>query len=181
MDLRLTGLDPAPRTAGEIVLVSNNAYTVHSLDGLGSRARLDTGRLGVVSVTLNGPEDARRLVALQAAHELPTFGGWHEWQVERLSAEAGQPVPIAVDGESLTLDPPLRFEILPGALAVHLPAQAPGRSPAARSLDRGVPAELWALARGRAGSGASPALARSPEAMTGTVRAASPLPPPDAR
>jgi hypothetical protein len=47
------------------------------------------------------------------------------------------------------MDPPVVFEMLPGALTVLLPPQAPGRSPAARKLTRNTHRELWDLARGR--------------------------------
>ena len=40
-----------------------------------------------------------------------------------------EPVEVGVDGEALTLEPPLRFVIRPGALTVRLPRTAPGRRP----------------------------------------------------
>lgn len=152
VDMQLVGLEDKPAQAGQIVLVSNNPYTLASFDGLGTRARLDTGLLGVVSLTVNSAEDARRLLAFQAAQELSRFPGWHEWLVEQFQVEAGERLPIAVDGEALTLEPPLRFEILPAALTVLLPPLAPGRSPAARSLGWDVPVQLWQIARGQTGS-----------------------------
>jgi hypothetical protein len=39
--------------------------------------------------------------------------------------------------------------MLPAALTVLLPPQAPGRSPAARKLTTNTPRELWDLALGR--------------------------------
>jgi hypothetical protein len=44
------------------------------------------------------------------------------------------PVEIGIDGEALTLQPPLHFVIRPGALTVRLPRTAPRRSPAARAV-----------------------------------------------
>jgi diacylglycerol kinase family enzyme len=148
-DLRLVGLDGGPKPAGQIVLVSNNPYRLTSLDGIGTRERLDTGRLGVVSLTLRSAEDARRLVALEAAQQLSRYGGLQEWTARRFQVESTRDVPIAIDGEALEMSAPLRFEILPGALTVQLPAHAPGRSPAARSLGWDVAPELWSLALGR--------------------------------
>ena len=56
---------------------------------------------------------------------------------------------VGVDGEALTMDAPVVFEILPAALTVLLPPQAPGRSPAARKMSANTPQELWDLALGR--------------------------------
>ena len=41
-------------TGRQALLVSNNAYDTSDIAGLGHRARLDTGALGVVAVTVNG-------------------------------------------------------------------------------------------------------------------------------
>jgi len=44
------------------------------------------------------------------------------------------PVDVGVDGEALTLQPPLHFVIRPGALTVRLPRTGLRRSPAARAV-----------------------------------------------
>jgi hypothetical protein len=43
-------------------------------------------------------------------------------------------VEVGVDGEALTLQPPLRFVTRPGALTIRLPRSATGRSPATRAV-----------------------------------------------
>ncbi len=48
------------------------------------------------------------------------------------------PVPAGVDGEALTLEPPLRFSVHPGVLRVRLAPHHPGASPAAA-----LPEGLW--------------------------------------
>ena len=46
----------------------------------------------------------------------------------------GRSVPVGVDGEALTLGPPLVFTSRPGALRVRLPRRTLRRSPAARTV-----------------------------------------------
>jgi hypothetical protein len=52
--------------------------------------------------------------------------------------DSDAPVAVGVDGEALTMDPPLEFRCLPGVLRVRLPTHAPGYSPAAL-----VPPSFW--------------------------------------
>jgi hypothetical protein len=42
-----------------------------------------------------------------------------------------KPVEAGIDGEAVTLEPPVLFEIRPGALRVRIAQQQPGVSPAA--------------------------------------------------
>jgi diacylglycerol kinase family enzyme len=133
----------------DVVLVSNNPYVLDSLGGVGTRARMDTGQLGVVSLTITSATDARRFLALETAGQARRFPGWQEWSTARFEITSSSPVRIGVDGEALTMDPPVVFEMLPAALTVLLPPQAPGRSPAARKLTGNTPRELWDLALGR--------------------------------
>jgi diacylglycerol kinase family enzyme len=133
----------------DVVLVSNNPYVLDSLGGVGTRARMDTGQLGVVSLTITSATDARRFLALETAGQVRRFPGWQEWSTARFEITSGSPVRIGVDGEALTMDPPVVFEMLPAALTVLLPPHAPGRSPAARKLTVNTPRELWDLALGR--------------------------------
>lgn len=150
-ELRLVGSDGLERPAGHVLLISNNSYTLDTIGGLGTRARLDTGKLGVVSVMLATRGDLREVVALEAAHSLDTYPGWREWEDSTVDVIAMEDeVAIALDGEALTMATPLRFEILPGALTVLLPSDAPGRSPAARTLGVQTPRQLWELVRGKA-------------------------------
>jgi diacylglycerol kinase family enzyme len=133
----------------DVVLVSNNPYVLSSLGGVGTRERMDTGTLGVVALTVRSAVEARRFLALEAAGQANRFPGWQEWATPRFEVASDGPVPIGVDGEALTMDPPLVFEILPAALTVLLPPHAPGRSPAARRVTRNTPRELWQIALGR--------------------------------
>jgi diacylglycerol kinase family enzyme len=149
LDLHFVDAAGESHDTADVVLVSNNPYVLDSLGGVGTRARMDTGELGVVSLTITSAQDARRFLALETAGQVHKFPGWQEWSTPRFEITSSGPVQIGVDGEALTMDAPVVFEILPAALTVLLPPQAPGRSPAARKMSANTPQELWHLALGR--------------------------------
>jgi hypothetical protein len=80
--------------------------------------------------------DVEKLVALEAVGQVERFSGWREWTTATFEVRSGGPVEIGVDGEALSLEPPLRFAIRAGALRVRLPRAAVGLSPAARRVRR---------------------------------------------
>jgi diacylglycerol kinase family enzyme len=148
-DLRHTGPDGGERETADVILVSNNPYVLTSLDGAGTRERIDRGTLGVATLRIGGAVDLDAFIALEAVGQARRFHGWDEWTCPRFQVDSTEPVPIGVDGEALTLDPPLVFESVPGAVRVRLPLKAPGVSPAARRLGRSTPVELWHTVLGR--------------------------------
>jgi diacylglycerol kinase family enzyme len=149
--LRFRGADHAARDDAAVILVSNNAYHLTSVAGAGTRARLDAGTLGIATVRIRGARDAAALTALEATGRLASFRGLAQWNAPAFQVDADEAVPVGVDGEALVLDPPLRFEALPGALRVRIPGHAPGSSPARRAvrLTGANLARLWRLALGR--------------------------------
>jgi diacylglycerol kinase family enzyme len=149
LDLRFTGPDGNAHETAHMVLVSNNAYQLDDLSGRGTRERIDQGLLGVVAAHIQGTRAAEQLVALNLVGQIRRFPGWHEWTTPRFRIDSGAPVEIGVDGEAMTLDPPLVFESLPAALRVRLPGHAPGVSPAARRVSRSTLGELWDVIGGR--------------------------------
>ncbi|MFI5040529.1 MAG: diacylglycerol/lipid kinase family protein [Acidimicrobiales bacterium] len=130
-DLRFAGPDGVERTGAQIIQVSNNPYVLTHLGGFGTRARLDTGMLGVAAAEVRGAADVAELVAAEALGQVQHFHGWTEWAAPTFTVASGSPVEAGVDGEALVLDPPLEFRCRPGALRVRLPRHAPGYSPAA--------------------------------------------------
>jgi len=82
----------------------------------------DDGLLDVCLVEEVGP--IGRLMRLSAAMRgaLGSKKGTHELQAPWLELHFAEPLPAHLDGNSVTLDPPLaRFEVLPGALKVVVP------------------------------------------------------------
>jgi len=129
----------------QAILVSNNPYENSGLAGVGRRARLDRGTLGVVAVRV---DTARQAVGLlNGAHQR----GLLQTQAPTVLVSADEvEVPVGIDGESVHLSTPVRCTVRPGALRVRLPRERPGVRPPQGHLDW---ASLWGLAVGRSTSG----------------------------
>ena len=93
-----------------VVLISNNPYAHDRALGRSTRPRIDLGTLGIV---LLGSTPAER----------------RSWQSPDLRVDAPGAAAIAVDGESMSLEPPLSFASRPGSLRVRISAKHPGVSP----------------------------------------------------
>ena len=149
-DLRFDWPDGQAATSADLVLVSNDVYRLDSMSGFGTRPRIDDGLLGVVTVTVDRARDVPALVAAEAAGQIRRFRGYRAWSVPEFVVDSAEPlIDVGVDGEALSLPPPLRFRSLPGVLRVRTPTHAAGRSPAAAAppkLGEAVPALLRVLA-----------------------------------
>ena len=134
-----------------LVIVSNNPYQMRRFRGAGTRADLDTGRLGIFVAQLRGAGGVAKLVTLGTIGAHRRFGGVLQWSSLEFEVHSEAPVAVGLDGEALTLAPPLRFVSLPGALLVRVPRHASGVSPAgaAVTLTRRNLRELVRIAAGR--------------------------------
>ena len=142
----------SPGSVGAHGVVGCALQLVH-LGGRGTRERIDRGLLGVVAITIADGLDAARFAALEASGQLRRFHGWLEWSTRRFEVSSGAQVEIGVDGEALTMTPPVLFESRPGALRVRLPRRALAVSPAGRAvhlLSRSTVTELGRIAAGTA-------------------------------
>jgi diacylglycerol kinase family enzyme len=150
-DLRYRDSTGTEYPSAQLVLVSNNPYRLDRLAGMGSRPRLDSGQLGIVAVEVTGSARAAELATLHALGQVRRFHGWHEWTDHHFEIDSGSAVAAGIDGEAITLDPPLRFRIEPSALRIRLPPTAPGLSPAALSpgITSSAIHDLWNIAVGR--------------------------------
>ncbi|HVO55347.1 MAG TPA: diacylglycerol kinase family protein [Solirubrobacterales bacterium] len=131
-ELRWRDAQGEPRASTALILVSNNVYLLGPTLGSGTRPRLDAGVLGVVD--FHPPIAGERSEAAR----------WQALELPELEIDADRPIALGIDGESVTMEPPLRFRIRPGALRVRIAHQHPGASPSA-DLPRGIPAALRAL------------------------------------
>ncbi|MCE0761514.1 diacylglycerol kinase [Pseudonocardia kujensis] len=130
--LRFRGPDGDLGGPTAMVLVSNGDYRLDRLDGFGTRARLDGGVLGVVTLRVEKGRDVTEMLAAQATGRLRSFHGYRQWSAPEFEVDSDKPlVEVGVDGEALRLPPPLRFRVLPGALRVRVPVGSPGAAPAA--------------------------------------------------
>jgi diacylglycerol kinase family enzyme len=136
------------------LLVSNNPYEASDLAGMGRRARLDRGVLGVIAVRV---DTARQAVGLlQGAHRQ----GLCRTEAPEVLVTADVPaVPVGIDGETVQCSTPVRCSVRPRALRVRLPRDRPGIRPPRGRLHW---AALWALAAGRPALTDAPAPAGGP-------------------
>jgi diacylglycerol kinase family enzyme len=115
----------------QAVLVSNNPYETGDIAGLGRRARLDQGVLGVVGVKVETGAQAAALLSRRLGNRFITIATAHEVVID-----ASEPrIPVGIDGESVLLPTPVRCTIWPRALRVRVPADRPGVPPPQPELD----------------------------------------------
>jgi diacylglycerol kinase family enzyme len=122
-DLAFAGPQGERYDGADLVLVSNNPYAVTTFAGLAARPRLDVGELGILAV--------------RARTASGSTVGLLNWSADELRVDAGSPVPLGIDGEAFTLEPPLEFTALPKSLRIRLPRDtvapgAVGRAPGVR-------------------------------------------------
>jgi diacylglycerol kinase family enzyme len=107
--------------APQAVLVSNNPYQVGDAAGLGHRAQLDSGPLGVLGVNVDNAAQAVDLLRGRHARGLTALTAT-DVVVDADAAE----IPVGVDGEALVLPTPVTCRIAPGSLRVRVPRGRPG-------------------------------------------------------
>ena len=105
----------------QAVLVSNNQYGMGDIAGLGRRARLDRGTLGMFAVTVQSAAQAAGLLRGSRSRGLTSLAT----REVVIDADTAQ-IPVGVDGEALVLDTPVRCTVQPGALRVRVPRHRPG-------------------------------------------------------
>jgi hypothetical protein len=104
--------------------VSNGPYGMTDIAGLGHRARLDAGTLGVVAVTVNNALQATTLLVGARGRGLTTL------TAGEVVVDADVPqIPVGIDGETIMMATPVRCAIRPRALRVRVPRDRPGIRP----------------------------------------------------
>lgn len=116
--------------APQALLISNDPYGMGDLAGLGRRARLDTGTLGVVAVRVDNARQAVELIRRGHGQGLTTL------TAGEVTVDADAPLlAVGIDGETVIMPAPVRCAIRPRALRVVLPRQRPGVRAARPALD----------------------------------------------
>jgi diacylglycerol kinase family enzyme len=117
-------------TGPQALLVSNGPYELNDIAGLGRRARLDAGTLGVVAVTVNSALQAATLLRGARGQGLTTL------TAEEVVVNAEVPeIPVGIDGETVMMPTPVRCTIRPKVLRVRVPRDRPGVPPPRAALD----------------------------------------------
>jgi len=145
-DLRFSGPDGRRHERAHVIQISNNPYG-QGADALGRRPRLDTGQLAVIALELENDRAAAAFLAAVAAGHPERFAGFSAWTTDVFEVDSGGPVDAGVDGETLSLPPPLRFTIRPAALPLLLPPAVARVS--ASSAPRVTLREVGRIATGR--------------------------------
>ncbi|RAG80721.1 diacylglycerol kinase [Streptacidiphilus pinicola] len=119
----------------QALLVSNNPYAAPDPVSLGRRPRLDRGVLGVLGIRVEGAAQAAELALRGDRAKGLTVLSARQVTVHADAAE----IPVAVDGEALTLATPVVCSLAVRALRVRVPRGRPGADPSqqphARRLD----------------------------------------------
>jgi diacylglycerol kinase family enzyme len=144
----VTRVDGITVEGSQAVLVSNNVYWTGDIAGLGRRARLDRGVLGVIGIRVRNAAEAAALLAGRRSRGI-TEMTTNEVVVD---ADADQ-IPVGVDGEALLLDTPVHCTVQPGALRVRVPRNRPG-VPEPKPVIKWH--RLWQMALAGPGTGRSP-------------------------
>jgi diacylglycerol kinase family enzyme len=122
----------------QALLVSNNIYETTDIAGLGARAGLDAGTLGVISITVDNAAQAVGLIRRGRGRGLQVL------TADEVTVEAGQPeIPVGIDGETVMVATPVHCVIVPRALRVVVPRNRPGAQPRRRPFRWH---RLWRLA-----------------------------------
>jgi diacylglycerol kinase family enzyme len=115
------------------VLVSNNPYDFGDLAGLGRRARMDTGVLGVVAITVDNAAQAAGLLRGRQARGMSRMVA-HEVVVDSDAPE----IAVGIDGEAVLMPTPVRCTIRPLALRVRVSRTRPGVPAPKVPIDRNL-------------------------------------------
>ena len=134
-------VDDVEINAPQALLVANNPYGTGDVAGLGRRARLDRGTLGVIGVMVSSARQAVDLLRGRHGTEVTVL------TTKKIEITADVPeIPVGVDGESLSVPVPVICTVRPRALRVWVPRDRPG-------IPEPKPAMNWARLRQLAGLG----------------------------
>ncbi|MFD4260466.1 diacylglycerol/lipid kinase family protein [Streptomyces sp. NPDC058534] len=123
--------DDRPVDGQQALLVSNNPYSSADPLDVGRRPRLDGGELGVLGIRVDGAAQAADLAVRGSMSPALTM-----LTSRRVEVRAGAAsIPVAVDGEALTLPTPVVCTLRPRALRVLVPRDRPGAVDQVPKLD----------------------------------------------
>ncbi len=121
---RIETPEDATTIRSPFVVVANNRYSGQVFDS-SLRPQLDGGHLALYAARVQTRWSVLRLLAQGLTRKLDEAEDLDVRETSRATITAGHhTLPIACDGELVTLTPPLHFRILPGALRVLAPPAA---------------------------------------------------------
>ncbi|MEU4040290.1 diacylglycerol/lipid kinase family protein [Streptomyces collinus] len=111
----------------DAVLVSNNPYQLDDPAGLGRRAQLDSGLLGILAARAETPAETAARLRSGQIHGLTRLATPDDVVIHADTPD----VPVGLDGEAVTLPTPVRCRISPQALRVWVPRHRAAAVPTA--------------------------------------------------
>ncbi len=149
-DLRFVDADGERHPSADIIMVSVGRYHVTgTLSDIGKRSRMDSGGLSVLVLDASEPAAAIEMATLSVAGAMNRYPGWFQWKTTSFEVDSDSPVPVGIDGETVSLEPPLRFVIHPGSLTIAVPHGTPYGPKVSPLSTRGGLGNLWSVVRGR--------------------------------
>jgi diacylglycerol kinase family enzyme len=167
--LQVAFQDPEGRRYQDVLvlLVANNGYGLHG-PGAGGRGRLDGGVLQVSALRAWTGAALAGLVARIAARRTGSGAEWAQWTATSLRVDAAvAALPAGIDGEAVTLTPPLEFRVLPLALRVLVPPALRPRASQVGLRSWATVRRLWEVATARRPAGVRAAGGRSASSRSG--------------
>ena len=149
-DLSFVGPDGTRHDGADVVQVSNNPYGRTPL--MPSRPRLDTHRLGVITLEIDDDRSAARFLSALAEGHPERYPGFAAWTPATFEVCSSKAVDVGLDGESLAIEPPLSFSIRHEAAPRAAPSPRDRGIAGANALTpRSAARAVWDVARGKPG------------------------------
>jgi hypothetical protein len=89
------------------------------------------------------------VATLWAAGAIDRYSGWDQWKETTFKVDSDSIVSIGIDGEAVSMEPPLSFEVRPGRLLVAVPKGTPYGPRMSPLGTVGSIGNLWAIVTGR--------------------------------
>lgn len=148
-DLRFSDEGGQRHDTADLIMVSSGRYEVKGPPGdIGKRAHMDSGFLGIVALDAPNPAAAVEAATLWAAGAINRFSGWAQWEALIFDVDSGSTMSIGIDGETVSIEPPLHFAIHTGGFPVAVPRGTPYGPRVSPLGSVGVVAQLWDIMLG---------------------------------
>jgi len=148
-DLRFSDRNGQHHDSADLIMVSVGTYEISGrLADIGKRARVDSGRLGVITLSVPDAAATIKLATLWTAGAIDRFPGWDQWEQSSFEVGSGSTVSVGLDGETVSMEPPLRFDVHTGTFSVAVPRGTPYGPRVSPLGTAGSAGRLWAIAMG---------------------------------
>jgi diacylglycerol kinase family enzyme len=149
-DLRFSDRSGRSHESADLIMVSSGRYEMKGPPSdIGKRDRLNQGHLGIVTLDVPNPASAVKVATLWAAGALNRFPGYEQWEVSTFDIDADTAVPMGIDGETVSMEAPLHFEIHARSFPVAVPDGTPLGPRVSPLGSVGSTGRLWEITLGK--------------------------------